>query len=412
MKNRNRHLPAPLRVLLGGQFGWYFLGNGLSMIGTWMQRIACSWLVWDWTHSAFWVGVVAASDLLPVLVVFPFSGVAADRWNRLRMMQASQALTALNTVVMAVLLATDNLGLVALVVLIAVQGTLTAAVQPARFSMVQQLVPREDLGTAVGLNSVNANLARLIGPALAGAVILHWQVIWVFVLNAAATMLFVVVLLGLRLAPQRPPAPRRAFHTEVLEGIWHVWRTPAMRFILMAMFCGGTLVRSVVELIPAIAAKSFGEDVTGLAVLTGSAAVGAIMSGLTVGRRSAASLLYGVLFWWGLGGVAAIALTQAQGGLLAMISAAVLGGSITRGMVATQTFIQLTSPDALKGRTLSVHGLVARGSPALGALAIGYAADRLGLDHTVMISSSLLLLALLALVIPLRRAARNMPDAD
>lgn len=412
MKDGLRHLPAPFRVLLGSQFGWFFLGNGLSMIGTWMQRIACSWLVWDWTHSAFWVGVVAASDLLPVLAVFPFAGVAADRWNRLRMLQVSQALTALNTVVMAVLLANDRLGVLALVLLIGVQGTLTAAVQPARFSMVQQLVPRADLGTAVGLNSVNANLARLIGPALAGAIILHWQIIWVFVLNAAVTILFVLVLLRLRVAPQPAPAARRAFHTEVLEGIAHVWRTPAMRLILLAMFFGGTLVRAVVELIPAIAARSFGEDVTGLAVLTGSAAVGAIVSGLTVGRNGAARLLYGVLFWWGLGGLAAVVLTQAQGGLLAMISAAVLGGSITRGMVSTQTFIQLTAPDALKGRSLSVHGLVARGSPALGALAIGYAADRFGLDHTVLISSTLLLLALLGLAVPLRRAARDVSDTD
>ncbi|MCR8724523.1 hypothetical protein [Frigidibacter sp. ROC022] len=132
-------------------------------------------------------------------------------------------------------------------------------------------------------------------------------------------------------------------------------------------------------------------------MLTGSADAGAIGSGLTVGRHDASRLLYGVLFWWGLGGLAAVVLTQAQGGLLAMASAAVLGGTITRGLVSTRAFIQLTTPDALKGRALSAHGLIVRGSPALAALAIGYATDRFDLERSVLFSPTLLLLALFTL---------------
>ncbi|MCR8724524.1 MFS transporter [Frigidibacter sp. ROC022] len=122
-------------------------------------------------------------------------------------------------------------------------------------------MPRDDLSKAVGLNSVNANLARLVGPVLAGVIILHWPIIWIFVLNGAVTILFVTLLLRLKVSPPPAPAARQVFHAEVTEGIGHVWCTPAVRLILLSMFCGGALVCAAVELIPAIAAKSFGEDV-------------------------------------------------------------------------------------------------------------------------------------------------------
>src|SRR6266568_3227127 len=168
-----RQLPTPLRVLLGTQFGLFCAGNGLSLIGTWMQRIACSWLVWDWTHSAFWLGILSAADLLPVVAIGPFAGVAADRWDRVRQNMLAQLASALLAVLTAALLATHHLGLIGLVLLITAQGTLTAVVQPARLAMVQQMVPRDDLGAAVALNSVIVNLTRLLGPAVAGVMILY-----------------------------------------------------------------------------------------------------------------------------------------------------------------------------------------------------------------------------------------------
>lgn len=132
--------PAPLRVLLQGQFGIFAAGNGLSLIGTWMQRIACSWLIWDWTGSAFWLGVLAAGDLLPVVVVAPFAGVAADRWDRLLQNRIAQAISAGLALLLAGLLLADALNIVTLIACVTLQGTLIAAVQPARLAMIQQMV--------------------------------------------------------------------------------------------------------------------------------------------------------------------------------------------------------------------------------------------------------------------------------
>jgi len=374
-----------------------------------MQRIGCSWLVWEWTHSAFWIGVLASADLLPVLIVSPFAGVAADRWDRLRLNTIAQLLASVNAVLIALLLAIGHLSLFGVVAMTAIQGILTAATQPSRLAMVQQMVSRDDVGTAVGLNSASVSLARLIGPALGGAIMLHADVIWVFVANAAVTVLFVLVLLRLKLMLRQSTDAPRSFYLEMIDGFIHVARTSSLRLILLTMVFGGMLVRATMELIPAFAAKTF-EDVTGLAVLTGAAAIGALIAGLTIGRSTPSRLFYGVLLWWSLGGIAMVILAQAESQMIAIVASMVLGASVTRGQITTQTFVQLTTPDGLRGRALSLHGLVARGSPALGALLIGYLGDKFGLEHTVLYASCLLFALMLAMILPIRRAGRTVQD--
>ncbi|WP_326538104.1 MFS transporter [Pseudorhodoferax sp.] len=403
-------LPTPLRVLVGTQFGLYYTGNGLSLVGIWMQRIACGWLVWSWTHSAFWLGILAAGDLLPVVAIGPLAGVAADRWNRLRQNILAQAALALLATAVAWLLATDRLGLLGLVLLTAAQGTLTAVIQPARLAMVQQMVPREDLATAVALNSVNINLARLLGPAIAGAMILQFSIVWVFVANAVANLVFVLVLLRLRLAPQHRHAGSQGFVQEMAEGFRYILGARALCLIMLAMFCGGSMVRAIVELMPAIAAQTFAPGATGLAMLTSAAAAGAVLSGLTLRPGPPAGMLDRVLLCWGLGALMAAVLVHASSQAVAVAAAVAVGASITRGLVSTQTFVQLATPDRLRGRVLSVHGLIARGSPALGALLLGGAADRFGLARAATVSCGLLVVVLLALLRPARAAARELRD--
>ncbi|MFC6337583.1 MFS transporter [Pseudomonas karstica] len=389
-------MPAPLRVLFHGQFGLFVGGNTLTLTGTWMQRIASGWLVWHWTGSVFWLGMLAVGDLLPVVVIGPLAGVAADRWDRLKQNKIAQVLSAFLALALAVLLLFDRLNITSLLILATLQGTLVAAVQPARLAMIQEMVPREDMSAAVAINSVNVNLARLLGPAVAGLMIVYLDIIWVFVLNALFTLLFVVILGQLKLVPRVIHPTQSNFLTLMREGFTYALRTPAMRVVLCALLVGGIAVRSMLELLPAVAAQTFLDTTTGLAVLTGAAAVGAIVSGLTA--RSGQSL-NSILLWWALGAIAACALTSAPYAFLAVAAATILGASITRGMVGTQTIVQLATPDALRGRVLSIHGLIARGSPALGALPIGYAADIIGLPSTVMVASSLLLVITAALLI-------------
>lgn len=405
-------MPASLRVLLQGQFGLFFAGNGLSLVGSWMQRIACGWLVWQWTESAFWLGILAAGDLLPVVFIGPFAGVAADRWDRLVQNRVAQAVSTLLALAMAMLLYLDQLGLTLLIVMVTLQGALVAAIQPARLAMVQQMVPREDTSVAVALNSVNVNLARLLGPALAGVAILRFDVYWIFVFNAAVTLLFVWVLGRLQLAPRESGAPTGQVWQQMAEGFRHAWTSSSLRLILFTLLFGGAVVRSMIELVPAIAADIFDNTAAGISLLTGATAIGAVASGLTVGRGTAERMILSVHIWWAVGAVATLVLTQAGHPIGALMAAVVIGAATTRGLIGTQTFVQLATPDMLRGRILSLHGLIARGSPALGALCIGFAADQVGLSLAVGVSSSMFIMLSLALLPRVRKVSREASSED
>lgn len=400
--------PTALRRLCRGQFGMYLAGNGLSLVGTWMQRIACSWLVWEWTHEAFWLGVLSAADLLPVFLIGPFAGVAADRWDRLRQNRLVQSVSAVIAALTAVLLFFDRLGLLGVVLSVAAQGMLSAAIQPARLAMVQQMVSREDLSTAVALNSVNVNLARLLGPAVAGVMILYGDIAWIFLFNAMVTTLFVWVLARLHLDRPSLTDQTTGIWRELRDGYTFITRTQASWLMLLVMLCGGAIVRAMVELMPAIAAGLFANGASGLALLTSATALGAVASGLAIRSSRTSGMLWAVLWCWVIGGVAAIVLTQTRHAGLAVLAAIAIGAAVTRGLVVTQTFVQLSTPDALRGRVLGVHGVIARGSPAIGALAIGYLADRVGLALAVELSAGLLILTLILLSPFVRSASRKL----
>lgn len=404
-----RQRPASIRLLTQGQFALFFYGNGLSLIGSWMQRIASGWLIWEWTGSAFWVGMLAAGDLLPVLLIGPFAGVAADRWDRLKQNRYAQMISAGLALVTAALLMVDQLGLYSLLLLITAQGVLVAVVQPARMAMVQQMVPRSDIASAVALASVNVNLARLIGPAIAGAMILRFDIHWVFIANAGVTAAFVVILGRLRLTPQTAMPIGASFWRQMADGFRYVAQVAPMRLILIFMLLGGALVRAILELVPALAARTFANSALGLAVLTSASAAGAVIAGLTIRGATSRHLFLGVMLWWGLGAGVSMVLASTGNSVIAAAAAAFLGFAITRCLVSTQTFVQLSAPDQLRGRALSVHGLIARGSPALGAITIGYLADRFGLAAGVTAASIVMLCAVAALLPAARRIALGLP---
>ena len=401
-----RRAATVFRLLTQGQFALFFTFNGLSLIGSWMQRIASAWLIWEWTGSAFWVGVLAACDLLPVVLTGPFAGVAADRWDRLWQNRIAQIASAILALINAVLLMAGMLGLYGLLTLIALQGTLIAMVQPARLAMVPQLVAREDMPTAVALASVNVNLARLIGPAVAGAMILRFPIEWIFIANFVVTALFVVALGRIRLAPRAESAGQGGIWQQMAEGFSYVARMPTVRLIMLFMLVGGMMVRAIQELTPALAAQTFAVSATGLAVLSSATAAGAVISGLTMARTGARRLFLGVIGFWTVGAISALVLAWTRHPLVASVAAAALGFSVSRSLISTQTFVQLETPDELRGRALSTHGLIARASPALGALIIGYLADRLGLAIGVA-AASITMLVFAAILFPYARSVAD-----
>jgi len=407
-RGRLENIPA-FRLLTRGPFAVYSLFNFLSLTGSWGQRVAAGWLVWEWTGSGFWLGVLALADLAPVVVIGPFAGVVADRWSRVLVNRVIQTILAALSALLALLIFMDAITLALLIVLIGLNGTLSALAQPARLALVQELVPRADVGPAVAINSVKSNLARLMGPAVAATMIVYFHIGWVFLGNAVVTALFALVLGRLKLLPSLRRRPSGGVLAQIGDGFRFLLAERALRLVLLVNLFGGVLVRSLAELLPAFAARSFADTATGLATLTSSLAFGAVLAGLTVGRQaSEGGLMRKGTFAWAVAAVFGFGFGLVSAPWAAMLCICGVGMWITRALILAQTFVQLRTPDEMRGRALSVHGLIVRSSPAIGALMIGTALDIVGLPLSVSAATLLFGVAFLVLYPAIRRQASRI----
>ncbi len=186
----------PLR---NSTFAIYSAGNAVSLVGMWMQRIAIGWLTWQLTESGLWLGIVAFADFFPVLLLGLIAGAAADRWDRLRVVKTSQAISMVQATVLFVLTATGHMTIGLLVTLTALQGAVVAFNQPARLALVPSLVSSADLASAIAINAVIFNLARFIGPMFAGLAIVWSGVSAAFAVNAVSYVAFLVALANIHL---------------------------------------------------------------------------------------------------------------------------------------------------------------------------------------------------------------------
>jgi len=374
-----------VRLLTHGMFGLYLISSSVSQTGTWIHRVAMMLLIWDMTQSALWLGLFAMADLMPILVIGPLAGAAADRWSRLMLTKATQWAQLAVALVLGIL-AVTGVNLPLLMLLALAQGCAIAVNQPARMALIHSLAGRDDLGTAVALSSVSINTTRLIGPAIAGLLLLYVDVYWLFFLNVALTAVFIFVLGRIRInSAQTQPASGSMLEL-MLDGLRFAMHDRQIRILLVLLFIGGGTTRSMLELFTVFADAKFETTSSGLAVLTSSMAAGSMIAGLTLSIfNQQAALGRRISIAWGCGGVA-LAVLVISAHPVAIIAAAVATGYfVTSSVINTQTYVQLASPDALRGRVLSVHGVVLRASPALGALLAGLAIDRFGLLTPVLI---------------------------
>src|SRR6266567_325161 len=230
-------IALPLR---NANYGIYLAGSGVSLIGMWMQRIAIGWLTWELTKSGLWLGVVAFADFFPVLVIGPFAGAAADRWDRLRVVKTSQTISLVQATVLFALTAIGHMNVGLLVALTAFQGVIVAFNQPARLALVPSLVPQADLASAVAINSVVFNLARFIGPACAGPAIVWSGVAAAFAANALSYVVFLVALARIRVVPTAiDMTKQRSFSADLREGIRYTASHPWIAALLVLLIALG-----------------------------------------------------------------------------------------------------------------------------------------------------------------------------
>jgi MFS family permease len=391
-------LRTPLIALLlqNKNFGTFTLGNTVSLIGMWMERIAVGWLTWELTQSGFWLGVVAFADFFPVVLIAPFAGAVADRWDRVHVVMVSQSMLLVQAIALWGLTVSGHINVELIVLLTAIHGIVVAFNQPARLALVPSLVQRSDVGAAVAINSVSFNLARFIGPIFAGFAIVWSGVAAAFFINALTYVVYLLALARIRLEPATDAAPTvpRGFLGEIRDGIRYTATHPAigsLLFLLVAIGVGG---RPLTELLPGFADDVFQAGAAGLSILASSVGAGAILAGVWLGVSARSANLLGVAlattFGQAIAVFAVIAVDRLWYAVPAMIA---YGFCVSAAGIASQTLVQLASAANMRGRVMSLYGLIFRGGPAIGALGAGVLSIHLGLRWPAGIGALVLLAA-------------------
>ena len=283
-----RIVAGPLGRALATRNARIFFGASLgAWTGLWMHRIGVAWLAWELSRSAAWVGLIAFADLAPAVLVSPVAGALADRVDRVRLTMVSQGVIAAEALTVAALTATGGISIGLLFALELVSGSAASFAQPARQTLIPALVPREDLPAAVATNSLLFNVARFIGPGVAGAVIAAWGVAPAILCNALGQTFASLSMPWLRVdAAQRRGHPAtNSLLAETLEGFRYVARHPGLGPIIAFSAATSVLLRGVQEILPPYVERLFSRGAELLAALTACFAVGALVSGLVVASR-------------------------------------------------------------------------------------------------------------------------------
>ncbi len=357
-------------------------------MGTWLQRVSVGWLAWQLTHSTVWLGLVAVSDLAPTLFLSPLAGALADRVDRVRLLYATQTAALAVATLLAALTFAGAISIWPLFALTLTLGCSNAINQPARLALVPSLVDAEQLHSAIAINSLVFNCARFVGPALAGVVIAGGSVGLAFALNAASYLAFLAALTRLRGIPAQPAGPRHHILRDAIEGYAYAARHPGIGKMLLLFALTSFSVRGFVELFPGFADVVYGRGAPGLAWMTATVGLGAIVGGLfMIRRRGIRGLTNLIVAYTLMMALATLAFTATANYWLGLISLFFVGFAMISTGVAAQTLAQTAVDPDMRGRVMGVYGMVFRAGPAFNALAMGWISSYLGLRPTVALGA-------------------------
>ena len=389
---------SPFRALRHRNFRLFFFGQGTSLIGTWMQNIAQGWLVLQLTNSAFWVGVVSALGSLPILVASLPAGVFVDRVNKHRLVILTQSLSALQALVLAVLLWTHRIALWQVAVIAVFLGMVNAGDAPARQAFMVELVGKDDLSNAIALNSTAFNAARVVGPSIAGVLISLVGLAWCYFLNAVSYLAVIWGLIAMRLPPFVPPRRAGSGWAQFREGARFVRGDRRVLALVTLMGVRSVFGFPYLVMMPVFARDVLHAGARGLGIMMAATGDGAVLGALALAaleRRIRKGL---VLIWAGpIFGVAVAAFALVPSFAVALAILPLAGGAMILTSALTNTLIQTLVPDELRGRVMGFYAFVFMGMSPLGAFLIGWGADRLGAPAAVAAGGAICVVAALEL---------------
>jgi MFS family permease len=376
-----------VRALHHRNYRLFFSGQSVSLIGTWMTRIATSWLVYRLTGSALLLGLVGFAGQIPSFLLAPFAGVFIDRWDRHRLLVVTQVLAMLQSAALAALTLAGMINIWHVLVLSLFQGVINAFDMPARQSFVVEMVEkREDLPNAIALNSSMVNAARLLGPSIGGVIIAAVGEGWCFTLDAISYLAVIASLLLMRLAPRPAQAARQTRLLQELRDGWsYVAGSAPIRSILLLLALVSLVGMPYTVLMPIFASTVLHGGPHTLGFMMAATGVGALLGALFLAnRRTVLGLGRVVPFMSALFGAGLIGFSLSSHLWLSLVLLLVTGIGFMVQMSASNTLLQTLVADDKRGRVMSFYTMSIMGVTPFGSLLAGGLAHRIGAPHTLL----------------------------
>jgi MFS family permease len=359
-------------------------------MGTWMTRLALSWLTFRLTHSAFLLGMVGFSGQILTFLLAPFAGVWVDRVDRRKLLIATQAAAAVQSLALAWLTLAGVITIGEILALAALQGLIDAFDMPARQSFVVKMVPdKADLGNAIALNSSMVNVARLVGPPAAAFVIARWNEGYCFLIDGLSYLAVIGSLLLMRVVHERAQGEKPSMLAQMNDGWGYVARYLPVRNILLMFAVSSLLGMSSMVLTPVFAIDVLHGGPHTLGMLTACSGVGALISAiLLASRKSVIGLLRKIQMSSFLFGTGLITMSLSHRLPLSLAAMLVSGFGMMQGLAASNTVIQTLVPEDKRGRVMSFYTMAFIGMTPFGSLFAGSLAARFGAPHTLLFCGS------------------------
>jgi len=398
------------RALRSRNYRLFFEGQSISLIGTWMTRVATSWLVYRLTNSAFLLGLTSFASQIPILFLAPFAGVWVDRWNRHRTLVVTQILSMLESFALAALALSHRITVLEIILLVLFQGCVNAFDMPARQAFVVQMIEsREDLGNAIALNSSMVNGARLIGPATAGIIIAAVGEGYCFLIDGVSYIAVIASLLAMRVPTRTAKRHDTLIAAELREGWRYVRDSDPIRSVLMFLVLISLVGMPYTTLMPIFARSILGGGAHTLGFLMAAVGLGALSGAVTLAMRpSVLGLGRIIVISASLFGVGLIGLGISRELWLSLVAVAVAGFGMMRHMASTNTILQTIVEEDKRGRVMAYYSMAMQGLAPFGSLAAGTLAARFGAPWTVISGGALCLAGAAVFTIHLPQMRRVM----
>jgi MFS family permease len=396
--------PTGLRALAHRDYRLFFSGQLISLIGTWMQRVAQSWLVLELTNSPFKLGLVTALQSAPMLCLAFIAGAIADRLPKRRVLIGTQTALMIQAFVLAVLAWTGHVQYWHVVLLAICYGLAFTLDMPTRQSFIVEMASKEDLSNAIALNSAMVSGARMVGPAVAGLLVDRYGVASAFGLNGVSFVAVILALAAMQADGLPGPAQATSVRQDIAAGVRYAVRTPLVALVLSLLLVLGLFVTNHNVLVPLLARDVLHEGAHGFGLLMAAVGTGAIVGALAVATwgksRPPLSLLLGTA-------AAASVLTLLLAGVrnfwVALLVLTLVGFSQIVFVASCNTTLQLAVPDHMRGRIMGLYAFVWVGVTPLGSLFVGTTADWFGVAAAYALAGGVTLAFILGLALVGRR---------